>query len=196
MTISLTKGQKVDLTKGSSVRKFYVGLGWDAQNRPGAPSIDVDVSACILSNASGDPQLLSDKHFVYYGNLKDPEQSVLHAGDNLTGDAAGDDESIIIDLDKIASGADEVSIIASIYQAASKGQNFGGIRNAYIHICENDRNGTELVRFDLGEDYSAYTALQFGSVYLKNGEWKFDAVGQGLNGDLAQILGMYGQTAN
>ncbi len=192
MSVSLEKGQKVDLTKGSASKQFYVGLGWDAQSLPGAPEYDIDVSAVILGSNG---KVITDNHFVFYNNLNDPETSVTHTGDNLTGQGDGDDESVIVNLDKINANATEISIVLTIHDAAARNQNFGSVKNAFIRVCNANSDGsagTELMRFDLSEDYSLFTALHVGSVYLNNGEWKFEAVGQGFKADLRGLLGHYG----
>jgi tellurium resistance protein TerD len=192
MTINLEKGQRADLSK-AGLTNFYVGLGWDAAS--GGTEIDLDVSAFILA---GD-KLISNNHFVYYNNLKDPQGSVTHTGDNLTGDGDGDDEALILDLSKVEASAEEISIVVTIYQAQQKGQNFGQVKNAFIRICElaadGKSPGTEVLHFDLEEDYSQYTAVQFGSIYKKNGEWKFNAAGHGYKADLGAIVNQYAQAA-
>jgi tellurium resistance protein TerD len=192
MTISLAKGERASLSKGVG-HNFGVGLGWDAA-APGGASMDLDASAFILA---GD-KLPSDKHFVYYNNLKGPGDAVIHTGDNLTGDGAGDDEKILINLDKLDPTIDEVSVIVSIYEGISKGQNFGQVKNAYIRICELNADGSfgnEVMRADLEEDYSAYTVLQFGSIYKKNDEWKFQFAGNGYKADLGAVVQQYANTA-
>lgn len=193
MSINLAKGERASLSKGVG-HKFYVGLGWKP-NAPGGASMDLDASAFILS---GD-KLVRNEDFVYYNNLKDPNGAVTHTGDNLTGDGDGDDEALHIDLDKLAPTSDEISLIVSIYQGQEKGQNFGQVHDSYIRICELNADGTpgtEIMRADLEEDYSAYTVLQFGSIYLKNGEWKFQFAGNGYKADLGAVVSQYAQTAS
>ncbi len=188
MTINLEKGARADLSK-NGLTNFYVGLGWDAAS--GGATMDLDASAFIL----GADKLVSNSHFVYFNNLKSPEGAVIHNGDNLTGDGAGDDESLVIDLAKMPANADEISVVVSIYDGISKGQNFGQVKNAFIRICElaadGKSAGTELYRADLEEDYSSYTILQFGSIYLKNGEWKFVFAGNGYKADLKAVVDQY-----
>ncbi len=189
--LNLSKGGRIDLSKGSSVTKFYVGLGWDAQAISGGQEYDLDVSAFLLDSNSVCP---STAHVVYYGQGKDAASSVVHGGDNLTGAGSGDDESIVVDISKVPSNITEVAIFVTIHEAVARNQNFGGVKNAFIRICENDKDGAELAKFDLEEDYSAFTAVHFGSVYNKDGEWKFKAVGDGFANDLNGILKEY-QTA-
>lgn len=187
MTINLQKGERADLTK-AGLTNFYVGLGWDAG--AGGATLDLDASAFIL----GADKLISNNHFVYYNNLRAPDGSVTHTGDNLTGDGDGDDEALIIDLSKVAANADEISVVVSIYQGVEKGQNFGQVKNAFIRICELNADGTpgtEVMRADLEEDYSGYTILQFGSIYKKNDEWKFQFAGNGYKADLGAVVNQY-----
>lgn len=194
-SINLVKGQRQDLTK-DGVSKFYVGLGWDAAS---GADMDLDVSAFILGapGADGESKLISAKHFVYYNELTDPEKAVTHTGDNLTGDGDGDDEALLIDLGKINASAEEISIVVTIHNASNLGQNFGQVKNAFVRICEDNAGspGAELMKFDLEEDYSQFTAVQFGSIYKKNGEWKFNAAGHGYTADLGQIVKQYEATA-
>ena len=206
MTINLEKGQKVDLTKGSGLSRFYIGLGWDAPQTVGGHDYDLDVSA-ILIGADGKILNGSSDNFVYYGLAPAPgapfqhaSGAVLHTGDNLTGAGDGDDEVLIVDtsiLDTIA-GCEEVSVIVTIHMATERGQNFGSIKNAKVRITPANADNTSRqdpninFNYDLNEDYSMFTALQVGSVYKKNGEWKFDAIGQGFKADLRGVLTQYG----
>jgi tellurium resistance protein TerD len=190
MTFQLAKGERADLSK-NGVSNFYVGLGWDAA---GGAAMDLDVSAFILN--SGETLVARDA-FVYYRNLTGTNGSVIHTGDNLTGDGDGDDEALIIDLNKLPADADQISVVVSIYDATSKGQNFGQVKNAFIRICELGADGkspgTELYRVDLEEDYSGYSVLQFGSIYQKNGEWKFVFAGHGYKAELGAVVDQYAQ---
>ncbi len=195
-SINLEKGQKIDLTKGSpGLHRFYVGLGWSEPTQQGGYDYDLDVSALLCHDDGNGPKLLSNGHFVFYNNLDDPEHSVHHTGDNTTGKGAGDDEVIIIDVDKLRADCDEVSVVVTIFEGAQRNQNFGAIKNSYIRICEanpDNTPGTEIAKYELDEDYTLFTAIQFGSVYKKGGEWKFDAVGQGFKADLSAVLDQYG----
>jgi tellurium resistance protein TerD len=198
MSINLTKGQKIDLTKGHAVTRFYVGLGWDAPQTQGGYDYDLDVSA-ILVGADGKILNGDEKNFIFYGNLDHPTGAVHHTGDNLTGQGAGDDEVIIVDTSKLPAETQEVSIIVTIYEATARSQNFGSIKNAFVRLVPaNDDNtpgsdpSVPEIRYDLNEDYSMFTAIQVGSIYRKDSEWKFDAVGQGFKADLRGVLQQYG----
>jgi tellurium resistance protein TerD len=184
MSINLSKGQKVDLTKGNSAdTKYAVGLGWDANASVGA-KFDLDASAFVLG-ANG--KRLSDGHFVYFNNLQAPDGSVTHTGDNLTGDGDGDDETINLDFTKMDANATEVVFVVTIFDAAERKQSFGQVRNAYIRIYNPDTN-EEFLKYELDEDFSIETALNFGRVYLKDGNWKFDATGTGKRGGLDEYV--------
>lgn len=183
-TISLVKGAKVDLTKTNpTVSKFRIGLGWNPQSAVGQ-AFDLDVSAFILGENG---KRLSDAHFVFYNNLKSPSESVVHTGDNLTGDGEGDDETLIVDFSKIEDSATEVVFVTTIHDADSRNQNFGQVNGSYIRIM-NDADGNEILKFDLNEDASVETAMQFGKLYKKDGEWKFEATGTGQTGGLQSFL--------
>ena len=189
MPISLQKGQKVDLTKGNpSLRHVLVGLGWDVNKYDGGFDFDLDASAFLLG-ANG--QTPDTDAFVFYGNLKHSSGSVEHMGDNLTGEGDGDDEQIVVDLSAIPQNIEKVAFTVTIYEAEKRRQNFGQVANAYIRIVDSDTN-QELIRYDLGEDFSIETAIVVGEIYRHNGEWKFNAVGSGLQGGLAALCANYG----
>lgn len=189
MAISLSKGQRVDLTKGRpSLRKLMVGLGWDTNRYDGEADFDLDASAFLLK---GNGRCGKDQDFVFYGNLAHPSGAVAHSGDNRTGDGDGDDEVITVDLSKMPSDYDVVAFTVTIYDAEARAQNFGLVSNAYVRVLDSD-TGEELVRYDLGEDYSTETALVMGELYRNNGEWKFRAVGSGYSGGLAALCRQYG----
>lgn len=186
-TINLEKGQKVDLTKTNpNVKQFLVGLGWNP-NVPDGKTFDVDVSAFIL-NVDG--KRVSDKHFVFYNNLKSPNDFVIHSGDNTTGQGDGDDESLTVDFSKVAAEEKSIVFVVTIHDATAKNQNFGQVGGAYIRICDK-ATGTEIMKYDLNEDASAHTAMIFGKLYEKDGEWKFEAVGTGVKGGLQDYLNQY-----
>lgn len=186
MPISLQKGQKVSLTKGNDgLSNVIVGLGWDeAQAKRGgffAPkiqAIDCDASALMLKNGR-----LSDKSdIVYFGNLRHRTGTVQHMGDNLTGAGDGDDEQIMIDLARVPAEYDRIIIVVNIYQALKRNQHFGMIQNAFIRVVDG-RNGMELCRYNLTDNYANMTALIFGEIYRYNSEWKFNALGQATTDD-------------
>jgi tellurium resistance protein TerD len=181
--VSLSKGGNVSLTKEApNLTAVLVGLGWDARTTTGT-DFDLDASA-LLTNAEG--KVGSDQNFVFFNNLKSPDGSVEHTGDNLTGEGEGDDESILIDLTKVPAHVDKIVFPVSIYDADTRRQTFGQVSNAFIRVV-NQADGAELARYDLSEDASSETAMIFGEVYRYGGEWKFRAVGQGYASGLRGI---------
>ncbi|MBQ2801590.1 MAG: TerD family protein [Lachnospiraceae bacterium] len=189
MAINLTKGQKVDLTKGNpGLKSIMVGLGWDVNAFDSGADFDLDASA-FLCGENG--KCLSEKDFVFYGNLEHESKAVKHMGDNLTGEGDGDDEQIQVNLDMIPTSTEKIAFTVTIYDAESRKQNFGQISNAYIRIVD-EANNTELIRYDLGEDFSIETAVVVGELYKNNGEWKFNAIGSGFSGGLSALCANYG----
>lgn len=189
MPINLTKGQKVDLTKGNpGLNNIMVGLGWDVNAFDSGAAFDLDAAAFMLGDNGKCP---TDKEFVFYGNLVHMSESVKHMGDNLTGEGDGDDEQIQIDLSKIPANISRVSFTVTIYDAEVRRQNFGQVSNAFIRIVDETTN-TELIRYDLGEDFSIETAVVVGELYRNNGEWKFNAIGSGFQGGLAALCAHFG----
>jgi tellurium resistance protein TerD len=188
MGVSLTKGGNVSLTKAApGLTNVNVGLGWDVRTTTGA-DFDLDASALLLG---ADGKVLSDQHFVFFNNLKSPDGSVEHTGDNLTGEGEGDDEMIKVNLGALAPEVDKIVFPVSIHDADARGQSFGQITNAFIRVV-NAADNNELTRYDLTEDYSTETALVFGELYRNGAEWKFRAVGQGYASGLAGIAKDYG----
>ena len=183
MAINLEKGQRQSI----AAPKFTVGLGWDTNSSATGQAFDLDASVFILGDNG---KLVSDSHFVFYNNLQSPDGAVTHAGDNLTGEGDGDDEKISIDLSKIADSVAEICFVVTIHQAADRRQNFGQIRNSFIRIVDGATN-TELVKYELDEDFSIETAVEFGRLYKRNNEWKFEAVGSGMKGGLQDFLNKY-----
>lgn len=189
MAVNLTKGQKVDLTKSNpGLSKIVVGLGWDTNKYDGGSAFDLDAAAFLL-NADG--KVSSDADFVFYSNLKHSSGSVEHLGDNLTGEGDGDDEQIKIDLSLVPASIDKIDFTVTIYDADQRKQNFGQVSNAFIRIVDESTN-TELIRYDLGEDFSIETAVVVGELYRNNGEWKFNAIGSGFQGGLAALCQNFG----
>ena len=189
MAISLKKGQKVDLTKTNpGLKEVLIGLGWDVNKYDGGKDFDLDASVFLL-NASG--KVNSDDDFVFYGNLKHVSGSVEHLGDNLTGAGEGDDEEIKIDLSKVPENVEKIDFTVTIYEAEERKQNFGQVENAFIRVM-NSATGEELIRYDLGEDFSIETAVVIGELYRNKGEWKFNAIGSGFSGGLASLGKNYG----
>ena len=189
MPISLSKGQKVDLTKGNpGLKNIMVGLGWDVNAFDSGADFDLDAAAFMLG---ADGKCPTDKEFVFYGNLKHASESVEHMGDNLTGSGDGDDEQIMIDLSKIPANIEKIAFTVTIYEADKRNQNFGQVSNSFIRIVDSSNN-TELIRYDLGEDFSIETAVVVGELYKHGGEWKFNAIGSGFQGGLAALCGHFG----
>ncbi|MDR3034659.1 TerD family protein [Kitasatospora cineracea] len=182
MTVTLAKGGNVSLTKAApNLTQVQIGLGWDARSTTGAP-FDLDASALLCSSG----RVLGDEYFVFYNNLRSPEGSVEHQGDNLTGDGDGDDEVVQVHLDLVPTQIDKVVFAVSIYDADARLQSFGQVSNAYIRVV-NLTDGAEIARYDLSEDASNETAMIFGELYRYQGEWKFRAVGQGYASGLRGI---------
>ena len=189
MPISLQKGQKVSLTKGNpGLTKVVVGLGWDVNQFDTGGDFDLDAAAFLLGENG---KVTSSGDFVFYGNLRHSSGAVEHLGDNLTGEGAGDDEQIRIDLTKVPDSIQRIAFTVTIYEAESRRQNFGMVNNAFIRIVDQ-ANGTELIRYDLAEDFSIETAIVVGELYRHSGEWKFNAIGSGFQGGLAALCGHYG----
>ena len=189
MPISLTKGQKVDLTKKNpSLKNIMVGLGWDVNEFDSGADFDLDAAAFMLGANGKCP---TEKEFVFYGNLEHASGAVKHMGDNLTGEGDGDDEQIEVSLAKIPSNVERIAFTVTIYDAEPRRQNFGQVSNSYIRSVDADTD-SELIRYDLGEDFSIETAVVVGELYKHNGEWKFNAIGSGFQGGLAALCGHYG----
>ncbi len=188
MPISLQKGQKVDLTKSNpGLTKIVVGLGWDTNKYDGGADFDLDSCAFVLDESG---KVSSQEDFVFYGNLKHKSGGVTHLGDNLTGEGDGDDEQLQVDLSKLGDAA-KVAFTVTIHEAEERKQNFGQVSNAFIRIL-NEASGEELIRYDLGEDFSIETAVVVAEIYKNGTEWKFNAVGAGFSGGLAALCGNFG----
>jgi tellurium resistance protein TerD len=189
MAISLQKGQKVDLTKGNAgLSKLHVGLGWDTNKYDGGASFDLDAAAFLLAESG---KVAADTDFVFYGNLEHNSKSVIHEGDNLTGEGEGDDEVIKVNLSTVPASVAKIAFTVTIHEADKRGQNFGMVSNAFIRVV-NDADGKEIIRYDLGEDYSVETAVVVAELYRHDGEWKFNAVGSGFAGGLAALCKNFG----
>ncbi|MCG3463207.1 TerD family protein [Xenorhabdus bovienii] len=190
MGVSLVKGGNVSLTKEAPAMNIaLVGLGWDMRATDGA-AFDLDASVFMIGE---DGKVLSDGHFVFFNNKVSPCGSVSHQGDNRTGEGAGDDEQIKIDLAKVPADVKKVVFAVTIYDADNNKQNFGMVSNSFIRVVNND-NDQEIARFDLSEDASTETAMIFGELYRHNTEWKFKAVGQGFAGGLSALAIQHGIT--
>lgn len=189
MGIVLKKGQKIDLTKGNpSLTKIMVGLGWDTNAYDGGYDFDLDASVFMVGKSG---KVENDVDFIFYNNLRHPSGSVEHTGDNRTGEGDGDDESVVVDLPKVPDYIDKIAFTVTIYDAKARNQNFGQVSNAYVRVVD-ENNGSEVLRYDLGEDFSIETAIVVCEIYRHNGEWKFNAVGSGFEGGLEALCKNYG----
>lgn len=189
MPVNLQKGQKVSLTKGNpGLTNVVVGLGWDVNAFDTGGAFDLDAAAFLLTDSG---KISCQGDFIYYGNLKHPSGCAEHLGDNTNGVGDGDDEQIKFDLSKMPANITKVAITVTIYQAEIRRQNFGQVSNAFIRIY-NEANGEELLRYDLGEDFSIETAAVFGELYKNGDEWKFNAIGSGYQGGLEALCNSYG----
>lgn len=189
MSISLRKGQKIDLTKGNpSLKNLKLGLGWDTNSFDSNYDYDLDVSVFMVGKSG---RVERDEDFIFYNNLKHISGSVEHLGDNRTGEGDGDDEEILMSLDKIPNHIEKVAITVTIHEAQERRQNFGQVNNSYVRILNSD-NEQEILRYDLGEEFSIETAITVCEIYRYNGEWKFSAVGAGFEGGLEALCKNYG----
>ncbi len=189
MPVSLKKGQKVSLTKDNpGLTKVVVGLGWDVNQFDTGGDFDLDAAAFLLTDMG---KIAKSEDFVFYGNLRHPSGCAEHQGDNLTGVGEGDDEQIRVDLSCVPEEYKKIAFTVTIYEAEQRNQNFGQVSNAFIRIY-NEMTGEEILRYDLGEDFSIETAVIFGELYKNGNEWKFNAIGSGYQGGLAALCANYG----
>jgi len=204
MAINLQKGQRVDLTKGNpGLSKIMVGLGWDPVQKSGGggglfgglfggggsgANVDCDASVIMLG---GNDKLQNNNDVIYFGNLKSKDGSVIHSGDNLTGDGDGDDEQVSIELGRVPGHVEKLVFVVNIYDAVKRKQHFGMIRNAFIRVV-NPTNNQELIKYNLTDDYSGKTSLIVGEIYRHGNDWKFAAVGTGTNASgLSEVVRSY-----
>jgi tellurium resistance protein TerD len=185
MGVSLSKGANTGI---GTIQKFVVGLGWDSNASDSGSAFDLDASAFMLD---GSGKVLSDRHFIYFNNKQSPEGALNTAGDNLTGAGDGDDETLSVDLSKVPANCETITFVVTIHDAEAKRQNFGQIRNAYVRVYDPSAN-EEIVKYDLAEDFSIETAIEFGSLYKRNDAWKFRAVGSGYAGGLMKFCEIFG----
>ena len=183
MSINLQKGQRETI----NAPKFVVGLGWDTNSTATGNAFDLDASVFVLGE---NKKILSDEYFIFYNNLKSPDGAVEHTGDNLTGAGDGDDEQIKIDLSKINPQATEICIVITIHEAESRRQNIGQVRNSFMRSFDAATNA-DMLKYELEEDFSIETAVEFGRIYKRNNEWKFEAIGAGMKGGLKDYLTKY-----
>ncbi|RKO68524.1 TerD family protein [Sphingobacterium puteale] len=184
MAINLQKGQRIEV----GLTKITIGLGWDPNEGTGS-DFDLDASAFMIDQFK---QIPAEPFFIFYGNTDSPDGALHHTGDDPTGgnSADGDDESIQVDLSKVDSAIMEISFVVTIHDAIARRQNYGQVRNSYIRIVD-DSNGQEVAKYELGEDFSLETAVEFGRLYRRNDSWKFEASGMGYKEDLAFFLSKY-----
>jgi len=189
MAVSLSKGARVSLSKEvPGLKNIKVGLGWDANATDTGAQFDLDASVFLVGT---DGKVISDSHFIFYNNATSPCGAIVHQGDNRTGAGDGDDEVVEIDLSKIDSAIDKIIFTVTIDEAQARNQNFGQVSNSFIRIL-NQEGGAEITKYELDEDYSSETAINFGELYRKDGGWNFKAVGAGFNDGLAGFCKMYG----
>ena len=189
MAITLSKGQKVSLTKGNpGLKHIVVGLGWDTNKYDGGFDFDLD-SAAFLLDENG--KVNADTDFVFYNNLKHSSGAVEHLGDNLTGEGDGDDEQVKVDLSLVPQNISKIAFTVTIHEALERRQNFGQVNNSYVRVVNSD-NEEELLRYDLGEEFSIETAIVVCEIYRHNGEWKFNALGSGFEGGLEALCKNFG----
>ena len=187
MGVSLSKGGNVSLSKEApGLQTVRVGLGWDARATDGQ-AFDLDASAFVLNGE----KVRSDADFIFYNNKNGANGSVVHQGDNLTGEGEGDDEVVMVQLSKLPPDVTKISFAVTIHDADNRRQNFGMVSNAFIRVV-NDAGGAEIARYDLSEDASTETAMIFGELYRHGEEWKFKAIGQGFAGGLGPLARNYG----
>ena len=188
MAISLQKGGNISLSKEApGMKKMLVGLGWSMRSTDG-DAFDLDGSVFLLG-AGG--KVRSDADFVFYNQNKSSDGSVVHSGDNRTGEGEGDDESITVELDKVPADVEKIAVCVTIHDAEAKRQNFGMVASAYVR-CVDAVSNVEVARYDLSEDASVEAAMIFGEIYRHNGEWKFKAIGQGFKGGLGPMAKNFG----
>ena len=189
MAVSLSKGGRVSLSKEApGLKHLKVGLGWDANQTDTGSACDLDASLFLLG---ADGKVISDSHFVFYGNVTSPCGAVVHQGDNTTGEGDGDDEVVLIDLEKVDAKVEKIIFAVTIHEAKERNQNFGQVNNSLIRLVNTDGD-KEIAKYELDEDYSAETAISFGELYRKSGSWNFKATGDGFNDGLAGFCKMYG----
>ncbi|MBA4537780.1 TerD family protein [Bacillus aquiflavi] len=189
MTINLSKGQRIDLTKTNpGLTKVIIGLGWDTNQYDGGHDFDLDASA-FLTDENG--KVTQDLDFIFYNNLKHSTGCVEHTGDNRTGEGDGDDEQIKINFSKVPSHVHRIAITVTIHDADVRNQNFGQVSNAFVRVVNEDTN-QEVLRYDLGEDFSVETAVVICELYRHGSEWKFSAIGSGFQGGLAALCRNFG----
>ena len=193
MGIQLRKGERIDLTKSNpALNNVLIGLGWDTKEYDGGQGYDLDASLFLL-NKEG--RCEEDRDFIFYNNKVSSDGSINHLGDNRTGDGEGDDEQITVKLSQVKPEIDKIVVTVTIHDYDVRGQNFGQVENAFVRLVDED-SGVEILRFDLGEDFSIETGVVFCELYRHGVDWKFNAVGAGYSGGLGALVSKYGLSAN
>lgn len=188
MSINLSKGERINLSKEApSLKNAGIGLGWDTNTSDTGGAFDLDASVFMLGTNGKIP---NEKYFVFYNNLQSPDSSVKHLGDSRTGEGSGDDETIQIDLNKVEPAVQEIVFVVTIHEADTRKQNFGQVKNSFIRIYDQATE-KQVAKYELEEDFSRETAIEFGRLYRKDGEWRFQAVGQGYNAGLQKFVDQY-----
>lgn len=195
MAIDLEKGQRIDV----GLEHITLGLGWDPNTR-GDEEFDLDASAFLLGQNG---KLVTDNHFIFYNNLdglghKEPSEcgnaayGVLHTGDDPDGQSSdGDDDEVIeVKFQDVPPAVEEIVFVVTIHDFVARNQNFGQVDNSYIRIVD-ESNGSEIAKYELGEDFSIETAVEFGKLYRKDSKWKFQAIGEGKKEDLSFYVQKY-----
>jgi len=182
MAISLSKGGNISLAKSNpNLKKIQVGLGWNSD-------VDLDASAFLLNHKD---KVRGENDFVFYNQLTSSCGSIEHTGDEKEGTGTGDEEIILVDLESIPNVIKKIMFTVTIHDAEGRNQNFGNVDDAYIRLV-NEADKSEIARFDLSEDFSTETALEFGCLSNDNGEWKFEAIGKAFTGGLLTMCNKYG----
>ena len=188
MSINLSKGERINLSKEApGLKNAGIGLGWDINQTDTGSGFDLDASIFMLG-ANG--KIPTEKYLVFYNNSTSPDGSVKHKGDSRTGEGSGDDETIEIDLSKVDASVQEIVFVVTIHEAEQRKQNFGQVRNSFIRIYDNATE-KQVAKYELDEDFSRETAIEFGKLYKKDGEWRFQAVGAGYNAGLQTFVDKY-----
>lgn len=190
MAVQLKKGGRVDLTKGTGLKEAMIGLGWDTNRYQGSADFDLDL---VIFMCDANKRCIDEKHMIFYGqgHQEDPAKSIKHSGDNRTGAGDGDDETAYIKFANIPENVENIVVAVTIYEAKANNQNFGLVDNAFIRMV-NTENNEEILRYDLGEDFSVQTSVIFAEIYKNAGEWKFKAVGEGYEKELGDLCVEYG----
>ena len=188
MAISLSKGERINLSKEApDLKNAGIGLGWDINTTDTGTAFDLDASVFMLGTNGKIP---TDKYFIFYNNTASPDGSVKHEGDSLTGEGSGDDETVKIELSKVNAEVQEIVFVVTIHEADVRKQNFGQVRNSFIRIYDNATE-KEIAKYELEEDFSTETAIEFGKLYKKDGQWRFQAVGAGYKAGLQKFVDQY-----